>query len=174
MCPLDPSGTYVMALDGDVAFKPEAVRLVLNRLERNMDVAAACNQIKPSGNGWLVWFQRFEYAVGHWLQKTTEHVLGCVLCSPGCFSIIRCSFLSKEVFEEPAPIDIYKSHAKSPRQKLMYDQVINTEQRDCQLWTDTEVSVTRLYKREIENRRIPDPDVTSTLMFADSAFDEFI
>ena len=124
MAPLDPKNTYIMALDGDVAFKPEAVRLVLNRLERHMDVAAACNQIKPSGNGWLVWFQRFEYAVGHWLQKTTEHVLGCVLCSPGCFSIIRCSFLSKEVFEEPAPIDIYKSHAKSPRQKLMYDQVI--------------------------------------------------
>ena len=128
MAPLDPKNTYIMALDGDVAFKPEAVRLVLNRLERHMDVAAACNQIKPSGNGWLVWFQRFEYAVGHWLQKTTEHVLGCVLCSPGCFSIIRCSFLSKEVFEEPAPIDIYKSHAKSPRQKLMYDQV-NTQPR---------------------------------------------
>ena len=37
----------------------------------------------------MVWFQKFEYAVGHWLQKTTEHVLGCVLCSPGCFSLFR-------------------------------------------------------------------------------------
>ena len=34
-------------------------------------------------------YQKFEYAVGHWLQKATEHVLGCVLCSPGCFSLFR-------------------------------------------------------------------------------------
>ena len=27
--------------------------------------------------------------MGHWLQKATEHVLGCVLCSPGCFSLFR-------------------------------------------------------------------------------------
>ena len=37
----------------------------------------------------MVWYQKFEYAVGHWLQKTAEHVLGCVLCSPGCFSLFR-------------------------------------------------------------------------------------
>jgi len=45
------------------------------------------------GNGPVVWFQKFEYAVGHWLQKTAEHVLGCVLCSPGCFSMFRGSAL---------------------------------------------------------------------------------
>ena len=28
----------------------------------------------------LVRYQKFEYAVGHWLQKATEHMLGCVLC----------------------------------------------------------------------------------------------
>ena len=102
---------FVLALDGDVTFKPDAVKLVLNRLEQNDDVAAACNQIKPGGHGWLVWFQRFEYAVGHWLQKTTEHVLGCVLCSLGCFE-------KRPNDEELAPIDIYRSHAE----KLMYDQ----------------------------------------------------
>ena len=119
-----------MALDGDVSFKPDAVKLVLDRLEQDDDVAAACNQIKPDGHGWLVWFQRFEYAVGHWLQKTTEHVLGCVLCSPGCFSIIRASYLvlepnTKADVEAQTPIDIYKEHAATPRQKLMYDQVFN-------------------------------------------------
>ena len=36
-----------------------------------------------------VWYQKFEYAIGHWLQKATEHVMGCVLCSPGCFSLFR-------------------------------------------------------------------------------------
>nr|KAG5696125.1 hypothetical protein BaRGS_026484 [Batillaria attramentaria] len=35
----------------------------------------------------------FEYAIGHWMQKATEHVLGCVLCSPGCFSLFRGSAL---------------------------------------------------------------------------------
>ena len=25
-------------------------------------------------------YQKFEYAIGHWLQKATEHMLGCVLC----------------------------------------------------------------------------------------------
>jgi len=36
-----------------------------------------------------VWYQTFEYALSHWLQKATEDVLGCVLCSPGCFSLYR-------------------------------------------------------------------------------------
>ena len=37
----------------------------------------------------MQWYQMFEYAVGHWFQKATEHVMGCVLCSPGCFSLFR-------------------------------------------------------------------------------------
>ncbi|KAL4217246.1 Chitin synthase 2 [Mactra antiquata] len=41
----------------------------------------------------MVWYQKFEYAVSHWLQKATEHVIGCVLCSPGCFSLFRGSAL---------------------------------------------------------------------------------
>lgn len=43
--------------------------------------------------GPIVWYQKFEYAIAHWLQKATEHVLGCVLCSPGCFSLFRGSAL---------------------------------------------------------------------------------
>ena len=39
--------------------------------------------------GLMVWYQKFEYAIGHWLQKATEHMIGCVLCSPGCFSLFR-------------------------------------------------------------------------------------
>ena len=43
--------------------------------------------------GPMVWYQKFEYAVGHWMQKTAEHVMGCVLCSPGCFSLFRAAAL---------------------------------------------------------------------------------
>jgi chitin synthase len=41
----------------------------------------------------MIWFQKMEYALSYWLQKTTEHSLGCVLCSPGCFSLYRASCL---------------------------------------------------------------------------------
>ena len=37
--------------------------------------------------------QIFEYAIGHWFQKASEHVFGCVLCSPGCFSLFRAKAL---------------------------------------------------------------------------------
>ena len=35
----------------------------------------------------MVWYQTFEYAMDYLMQRATEHVLGCVLCSPGCFSL---------------------------------------------------------------------------------------
>ena len=114
---LEKEKCFILALDGDVDFDPPALDLVLNRLLRNDDVAACCGQIHPKGDGYLVAYQRFEYAVGHWLQKTTEHVLGCVLCSPGCFSLIRISHLA-----QPNVMAMYKSIAKNPLQKLQYDQ----------------------------------------------------
>uniref|UniRef100_A0A8C4Q0L8 chitin synthase n=1 Tax=Eptatretus burgeri TaxID=7764 RepID=A0A8C4Q0L8_EPTBU len=85
--------TYLLALDGDTDFKPAALMMLLDRLQRDDTVAAACGRIHPIGNGPLVWYQKFEYAVGHWLQKSAEHVFGCVLCVPGCFSLFRASAL---------------------------------------------------------------------------------
>ncbi|KAJ8307221.1 hypothetical protein KUTeg_015305 [Tegillarca granosa] len=81
--------TYILALDGDVDFSPGAVRILVDRMNKNPKVGAACGRIHPIGKGPVVWYQKFEYAVAHWLQKATEHVLGCVLCSPGCFSLFR-------------------------------------------------------------------------------------
>ncbi|XP_046875154.1 chitin synthase chs-1-like isoform X1 [Hypomesus transpacificus] len=81
--------TYLLALDGDTDFQPAAVMLLVDRLRLYSHVGAACGRIHPTGTGPMVWYQKFEYAVGHWLQKTAEHVLGCVLCSPGCFSLFR-------------------------------------------------------------------------------------
>lgn len=85
--------TFILALDGDVDFKPEAVLLLVDRMRKNPKVGAACGRIHPIGSGPMVWYQKFEYAVGHWLQKAAEHKLGCVLCSPGCFSLFRGSAL---------------------------------------------------------------------------------
>ncbi|XP_060780339.1 chitin synthase chs-1-like [Neoarius graeffei] len=85
----EKENTYILALDGDTDFQPSAVMLLIDRLKLYPDVGAACGRIHPTGTGPMVWYQKFEYAVGHWLQKTAEHVFGCVLCSPGCFSLFR-------------------------------------------------------------------------------------
>ncbi|CAG5133456.1 unnamed protein product [Candidula unifasciata] len=81
--------TFILTLDGDVDFKPESVKLLVDRMKKNKKVGAVCGRIHPIGSGPMVWYQQFEYAVGHWLQKAAEHVLGCVLCCPGCFSLFR-------------------------------------------------------------------------------------
>ena len=115
--PIKKENSFILALDGDVKFSPIDFELVLDRLCSNDDVAACCNQIHPAGKGPIVMFQRFEYAVGHWFGKSAEHVLGCVLCSPGCFSLIRISNLMKNNVMAQ-----YRDQAKCPREKLMYDQ----------------------------------------------------
>ncbi|XP_049868807.1 chitin synthase chs-2-like [Pectinophora gossypiella] len=81
--------TYLLALDGDIDFKPSAVTLLIDLMKKNKNLGAACGRIHPVGSGFMAWYQIFEYAIGHWLQKATEHMIGCVLCSPGCFSLFR-------------------------------------------------------------------------------------
>jgi chitin synthase len=66
--------------------------------------------------GPMVWYQNFEYAIGHWMQKATEHVIGCVLCSPGCFSLFRGSALMDKVMQQ------YTAKATEPQQYIQYDQ----------------------------------------------------
>lgn len=85
--------TYLLALDGDIDFQPDAVHLLVDLMKKNKALGAACGRIHPMGSGPMVWYQMFEYAVGHWLQKATEHMIGCVLCSPGCFSLFRAKAL---------------------------------------------------------------------------------
>ncbi|KAF0297190.1 Chitin synthase chs-2 [Amphibalanus amphitrite] len=81
--------TYLLTLDGDIDFQPNAVKLLVDLMKKNRNLGAACGRIHPVGSGPMVWYQLFEYAIGHWLQKATEHMIGCVLCSPGCFSLFR-------------------------------------------------------------------------------------
>lgn len=85
--------TFILALDGDINFRPDAVRMLVDLMRKNKNLGAACGRIHPIGSGPLVWYQMFEYAVSHWLQKAAEHMYGCVLCSPGCFSLFRAKAL---------------------------------------------------------------------------------
>ncbi|XP_058798456.1 chitin synthase chs-2-like [Phymastichus coffea] len=109
--------TYLLTLDGDIDFRPSAVRTLVDRMKVNRDVGSACGRIHPLGKGPLVWFQKFEYAIGHWLQKSTEHTIGCVLCSPGCFALFRAKALM-----ENNVMRKYATVAEEARHFIQYDQ----------------------------------------------------
>uniref|UniRef100_A0A3Q3MRH9 chitin synthase n=1 Tax=Mastacembelus armatus TaxID=205130 RepID=A0A3Q3MRH9_9TELE len=109
--------TYLLALDGDTDFHPAAVMLLIDRLQLYPRVGAACGRIHPTGSGPMVWYQKFEYAVGHWLHKTAEHVFGCVLCSPGCFSLFRADALMDDNVMKK-----YTIKASEARHYIQYDQ----------------------------------------------------
>ncbi|XP_017480643.1 PREDICTED: uncharacterized protein LOC108369929 isoform X2 [Rhagoletis zephyria] len=109
--------TFLLALDGDIDFQPQAVQLLIDRMKAIDELGAACGRIHPVGRGPMVWYQIFEYAIGHWLQKATEHVIGCVLCSPGCFSLFRGSALM-----ENSVIKKYTTVSSEPMHYVQYDQ----------------------------------------------------
>ena len=90
----DPEHTYILTTDADIDFKADSVAALLDFLARDDSVGAVCARTHPLGSGPLVWYQIFEYAFGHWFQKSAEHVLGCVLCCPGCFSVFRASAIA--------------------------------------------------------------------------------
>ena len=94
--------TFILTLDGDVDFNPDAVIKLLELMQKNENIGAACGRIHPTGTGVIPLYQKFEYAIGHWLQKSTEDALGNVLCSPGCFSLFRL----KSVIENKIPTKV--------------------------------------------------------------------
>ncbi|KAM4596746.1 chitin synthase 1 [Fundulus diaphanus] len=114
---ISDDNTYILALDGDTDFQPKAVVLLVDRLRMYYNVGAACGRIHPTGMGPMVWYQKFEYAVGHWLQKTAEHVFGSVLCSPGCFSLFRGSALMDDNV-----LKKYTTTATRGAEYVQYDQ----------------------------------------------------
>ena len=109
--------TFLLALDGDVDFQPDAIIKLVDLMKRNPSVGASCGRIHPTGSGYMQWYQMFEYAIGHWLQKSTEHVMGCVLCSPGCFSLFR----GKALMDDNV-MNTYTTVATEPRHFVQYDQ----------------------------------------------------
>merc|ERR1719334_2295427 len=109
--------TYLLTLDGDIDFQPPAVTLLVDLMKKNKNLGAACGRIHPVGSGPMVWYQLFEYAIGHWLQKATEHMIGCVMCSPGCFSLFRAKALMDDNVMKR-----YTTMSSEPRHYVQYDQ----------------------------------------------------
>ncbi|XP_065196251.1 uncharacterized protein LOC135827718 isoform X2 [Sycon ciliatum] len=85
--------TFILTTDADIVFSYSSVKALLDMMSRDDGVGAVCARTHPTGSGPLVWYQVFDYAIGHWFQKTAEHVIGSVMCCPGCFSVFRCRAL---------------------------------------------------------------------------------
>ncbi|KJH51876.1 Chitin synthase [Dictyocaulus viviparus] len=109
--------TFILAIDGDSKFEPEAVIRLMNLMKTKSNIGCACGRIHPIGSGVMVWYQKFEYAIAHWFQKAAEHVFGCVLCAPGCFSLFRASALMDDNIMHK-----YTKTAHEPRHFVQYDQ----------------------------------------------------
>ena len=43
--------TFLLALDGDVDFQPEAVQILVDRMKQTPELGAACGRIHPIGSG---------------------------------------------------------------------------------------------------------------------------
>jgi len=109
--------TFILALDGDIKFKPDAVDMLLDLMKKNAKCGAACGRVHPTGSGTIVWYQKFEYAIGHWFQKSTEHVFGTALCAPGCFALLRA-----EALMDTSVLDKYKTEPDKAKDYIQFDQ----------------------------------------------------
>ena len=129
---------YVLALDGDISFKYNAVKKLVDMALKSDDIGAVCGQIHPTGSGYMTLYQEFEYQTGHWLQKSTESILGNVLCSPGCFSLIRLKAIisvpktyksvnpkystTYEINLQKSVLERYLTEPTEPKHYVQYDQ----------------------------------------------------
>ena len=64
--------TYILATDADVKFSPKDVMALMDLMSRNPKVGAVCGRTHPMGQGPMVWYQIFDYAIGHWLLKVSR------------------------------------------------------------------------------------------------------
>lgn len=51
---------FILALDGDVDFQPNAVQLLVDRMRKNPNVGAACGRIHPIGSGKFIIYRLYK------------------------------------------------------------------------------------------------------------------
>ena len=121
---------FILTTDGDVEFRYEDIECLLDMLQADLDVAGVCARTHPIGSGPLVWYQKFDYAIGHWFQKAAEHVLGTVTCCPGCFSLFRVIAIGnngketerrQEGKKQEAVLEIYRTKVEKADEFLKKD-----------------------------------------------------
>jgi len=71
------SNAFLLTVDGDTGFKPEAVHLLIELMKRNRLVGAACGRIHPKGSGVNKIYMPTGYAK---LQLIESHIFSLVKC----------------------------------------------------------------------------------------------
>jgi len=131
MFKLTDHSVYILMLDGDTQWNKKSLDIMRNVMAQDDRTGAICGRIIPISKAAcsnpVVWYQIFEYAAGHWMQKTAEHVLGTVLCSPGCFSLVRLAALYRRAGQpytvaDDCAIQQYSVEVTEARDVLMLDQ----------------------------------------------------
>ena len=67
--------SFILTTDADVEFTHESVEALIDVLLHNPKIGAVCGRTHPLGNGPVVWYQIFDYAIGHWLLKVRISLL---------------------------------------------------------------------------------------------------
>ena len=60
---------FILTTDADVKFTHESVEALIDQIVEDPHTGAVCARTHPMGNGPVVWYQIFDYAIGHWFQK---------------------------------------------------------------------------------------------------------
>ena len=65
---------FILTTDADVQFRASDVEALLDLMTRDHSVGAVCARTHPMGGGPLVWYQKFEYAIGTLVSKGTHSI----------------------------------------------------------------------------------------------------
>ena len=60
---------FILTTDADVKFTHWSVEALIDQITEDPKTGAVCARTHPLGDGPVVWYQIFDYAIGHWFQK---------------------------------------------------------------------------------------------------------
>ena len=69
--PVPDDQTFILTTDADVKFTHESMEALLDYMLQDEKIGAVCGRTHPLGNGPMVWYQIFDYAIGHWFMKVS-------------------------------------------------------------------------------------------------------
>ncbi|VDI71313.1 chitin synthase [Mytilus galloprovincialis] len=98
---------YILATDADMTFVDTSIMDVLHMCESDPNVGAVCGRTRPKGVHIhpIVWLQMFDYAKDFWIIKSSQNIIGTVMCCPGCFSMYKLNAVRDVVDEYSGPVE---------------------------------------------------------------------
>jgi poly-beta-1,6-N-acetyl-D-glucosamine synthase len=81
--------------DADTTFEPGYFAAMVRAFEKFPNAAIACGKVKSRPKNWLTAWRALQYAIGHWLIKEGQNVLGTINVAAGCCSVFRMSLFDQ-------------------------------------------------------------------------------